>query len=427
MPLLVKMPKWGLMMKAGTVTEWLRGEGDTVTAGEPLFVVETEKAINDVAAPGDGILRRIVAGQGSVVAVSGPVAVIAVGGETLSDEAVDAFVASQSGASATGTASGGGVRQAREPQAATRDDEGRVAASPAARRRARELGIDLAGVAATGPGGRITSEDVERAAAQDGASEQLVAIDGDIRILAISAGPSSAPALVFIHGIGGSSTTWEGVIDAFAAVHRVVALDLPGHGRSDVPDPDRFAYDLDALARAVLTALHALGISGAAVAITAALEAPDRIDRLVLVDAAGLGPEVDPRLLELLSADPSEAASRALLELFFEDRSLVLDAGVSDHLAGLQRPGAHDAIRAIAASALTKSGQRPIPDADLGRITQPVLVVWGERDRVFPASQATRIEGAEVAVIPGAGHAPQVEAPAAFTEAVGAFLEEPDP
>ena len=73
MPVLVKMPKWGLMMKAGTVTEWLRAEGDAVSTGEPLFVVETDKAINDVEAPGDGVLRRIVAGAGAEVTVSGPV------------------------------------------------------------------------------------------------------------------------------------------------------------------------------------------------------------------------------------------------------------------------------------------------------------------------------------------------------------------
>ena len=73
MPILVKMPKWGLMMKAGTVTEWLRAEGDPVAAGEPLFVVETDKATNDVEAPGDGVLRRIVAGEGTEVVVRGAV------------------------------------------------------------------------------------------------------------------------------------------------------------------------------------------------------------------------------------------------------------------------------------------------------------------------------------------------------------------
>ena len=81
MPLLVKMPKWGMLMKAGTVTAWLCAEGDAVAAGDPLFTVETDKAINDVEAPGDGVLRRIVADTGSEVAVAGPVAVIAEAGE----------------------------------------------------------------------------------------------------------------------------------------------------------------------------------------------------------------------------------------------------------------------------------------------------------------------------------------------------------
>ena len=76
MPILVKMPKWGLMMKTGTVTAWFRAEGDSVAAGEPLFTVETDKAVNDVEAPGDGVLRRIVAGEGTEVAVTAPVAVI---------------------------------------------------------------------------------------------------------------------------------------------------------------------------------------------------------------------------------------------------------------------------------------------------------------------------------------------------------------
>ncbi len=58
MPTIVKMPKWGLTMTAGTVTDWLRGEGEEVSAGDPLLTVETEKAVNDVEAPADGILEE---------------------------------------------------------------------------------------------------------------------------------------------------------------------------------------------------------------------------------------------------------------------------------------------------------------------------------------------------------------------------------
>src|SRR5207237_10698061 len=93
MPVLVKMPKWGLTMKVGTVTEWLRAEGAAVAAGDPLLVVESDKAANEVEAPAAGTLRKIVAATGATVPVSDPVAVIAVPDETLSDEDVAAFLA----------------------------------------------------------------------------------------------------------------------------------------------------------------------------------------------------------------------------------------------------------------------------------------------------------------------------------------------
>jgi pyruvate dehydrogenase E2 component (dihydrolipoamide acetyltransferase) len=438
MPILVKMPKWGLMMKEGTVTEWLRAEGDAVSAGEPLFVVETDKAINDVEAPGDGVLRRIVADAGAVVDVSGPVAVIAAAGETLSDEEVDAFLAASAPRAGAATAgASAAVRPTRAPRAADRGDDGRVKASPAARKLARELGIDLATVAATGAGGRITSEDVERAAAggdDSEAREEWLVVDAEQRIYALSAGSPDDPALVFLHGIGGSSTSWQGVIGSFAG-HRVVAIDLPGHGQSDVPDPDRSDYGIDSLARVVTQALALLGLErvtlvghslGGAIAIAAAHAEPDRVARLVLVDSIGLGDDVNQDLVDLLAAPPSEAGSRALLELFFHDPSLVLDTGVREHHQALDRPGAHAAVQAIGSHAFGSGGQRVSLDEPLRQLTQPVLVVWGEHDRVVPAAHAERARAAiadvEIAIVPDAGHAPQVETPEPFTTILQRFL-----
>src|SRR3954453_23517049 len=76
MATVVKMPKWGLTMTTGTVTDWLRDEGSEISEGDPLLTVETEKAVNDIEAPANGILLKIVAGQGSEVPVSGPNAII---------------------------------------------------------------------------------------------------------------------------------------------------------------------------------------------------------------------------------------------------------------------------------------------------------------------------------------------------------------
>jgi pimeloyl-ACP methyl ester carboxylesterase len=445
MPLLVKMPKWGMLMKAGTVTAWMCAEGDAVAAGDPLFTVETDKAINDVEAPGDGVLRRIVADTGSEVAVAGPVAVIATPGEDLSDDEVDAFVAAST---ATTSAAGGGgaaTRVARAPRPAERDAGGRVTASPAARKRARELGIDLAAVTATGPGGRVTSEDVERAAAG--------ADDGDLRedrvelgaatVYVLEAGPAGAPPIVLLHGIGGSSATWQGVLEPLALDHRVVAVDFPAHGQSDVPDDtvgenllgDTVGQTVAGLAGIVTELLAVLGLEratlvghslGGAVAIRVAAQAPDRVARLVLVDSAGLGEEVGTELVRLLDAPPGTDTSRALLQLFFEDQRLVLDAGVAEHEAAMARPGAHHAIGALRRDAFGDDRQRDLADGVLAGVQQPVLVVWGERDRVFPAAHAARaqevVPGAEVRIVAGVGHVPQVEDPAAFADIVRDFL-----
>ena len=81
MPTIVTMPKWGLTMTTGTITSWIASEGDEVAEGAPLLTVETEKAVNDVEAPAEGVLVKIVAGTGDEIPVMGALAVIAAKGE----------------------------------------------------------------------------------------------------------------------------------------------------------------------------------------------------------------------------------------------------------------------------------------------------------------------------------------------------------
>ncbi|NDV19465.1 2-oxo acid dehydrogenase subunit E2 [Pseudodesulfovibrio sp. JC047] len=152
----VIMPKWGLTMKEGKVVRWLKGEGETVEAGEPLFEVETDKITNSVEAPASGVLAKIIVPEGDVAVVQSVVAVIAAPGENVEAGA------SESTADA--------VDDAAAPAAATEDrvdsktEKSFVRAMPAARRLARELHVDLSMVTATGSGGRITMKDVQTAA-----------------------------------------------------------------------------------------------------------------------------------------------------------------------------------------------------------------------------------------------------------------------
>jgi pyruvate dehydrogenase E2 component (dihydrolipoamide acetyltransferase) len=436
MPVLIKMPKWGLTMKAGKITEWLRPEGAEVAAGEALLVVETDKAVNDVEAPASGVLRKIVAQTGDEVLVSDPVAVIASVGETLSDDEVATLLAAaaeQKRSVAAGRA--GTARAAREARPAKRTENGRANASPAARKLARELGVDLSIVLATGPGGRITSDDVERAfVEQIGAREDYLTLPDGMRLFYVLAGRGEPP-LVFLHGIGGTQSTWQAVLPAFAAHYRVCAVDLPGHGKSDKPAPETADYSLVGMGRAAAQALDALHLVpavlighslGGAVAMQVALENPEIVSRLVLVDCAGLGTEINPELLDRVEAEPSREEARKLLDLFFYDPRYILESGVEDTYRQRMEPGAQEALRTIAAANFGRSGQRTGLPPRLGQVKVPVLILWGAEDRVIPATHAQLgaqgMGRAQVAILEGVGHVPQLEDADGFVAAVQSFL-----
>jgi pyruvate dehydrogenase E2 component (dihydrolipoamide acetyltransferase) len=152
------MPKWGLTMKEGKVARWLKGEGDTVEAGEPLFEVETDKITNSVEAPASGVLAQIVVPEGEVAPVQAVVAIIAAPGETPAK--VEAGAVAPEDAAAPAAAAGADAPAAPAPA----QEGGFVRAMPAARRLARELGIDLAAVSGTGRDGAVTAKDVQAAA-----------------------------------------------------------------------------------------------------------------------------------------------------------------------------------------------------------------------------------------------------------------------
>jgi pyruvate dehydrogenase E2 component (dihydrolipoamide acetyltransferase) len=425
MATVVKMPKWGLTMTAGTVTGWLYQEGAEISEGDPIFTVETEKAVNDVEAPSDGVLLKIIATEGSEVPVSGPVAVIAAPGESLSDDELSALIASAAPAArATAIAASGGVG-GRVARAANRDESGRINASPAARRRAQELGIDLANVEATGPDGRITSDDVERAAeavSGDPAprEERVTLADGrELNVLLAGGGPG-AP-LIFLHGLGGSQSTWQVVLGELVDGHRVAAIDLPGHGTSD--RREGADYTVAGLASAIAEVIEQLKLHqpivighslGGAVAMNVATTSPSLISGLVLIDSAGLGPEISADLLRLMSSAPGAETARGLLELFYEDHKLVVDRGVQEMAQTQLAEGAWAAQRAVSDAAFGGGSQTGATRADLGAIRVPVQLIWGELDRVIPSEHALAalraIPDVSLAIMVGVGHVPQVEA-----------------
>jgi pimeloyl-ACP methyl ester carboxylesterase len=268
-------------------------------------------------------------------------------------------------------------------------------------------------------------------------------------------GGRGTPPLVMVHGLGSSGyLEWRFNLPALAASQRVLAPDLPGFGRSERP---RAGYGIPLFARAVHGYLRALRLRpvvlvgaslGGRVAIEVALTHTERVRKLVLVNAFGLG-RPRPRLTYPLFAVPR--VGEAVLRLTrgalrrappqtvrrFAGRYLRasgdLERTMDDaYLAGVRElheaEGYHAAylatLRSLARPGAIAQGRDVV--ARLARTRLPVLLVWGAEDPLFPVEHAERahleLPGSRLAVIEGAGHTPQAERPDEFNRVVEAFL-----
>ncbi len=172
MPIEITMPRLSDTMEQGTVVKWTVKEGDSVSSGDVIADVETDKATMELQVYDDGTIARLAIGEGTQVAVGTVIAVLAEEGEDVSaaaSAAISTAAKSQGGQdapSATATAAPPSTDSAATGSAAnstTGGSGGRIFASPLARKIATERGIDLAAVAGSGPSGRIVRKDVEQA------------------------------------------------------------------------------------------------------------------------------------------------------------------------------------------------------------------------------------------------------------------------
>ncbi|HEX2439449.1 MAG TPA: alpha/beta fold hydrolase [Methylomirabilota bacterium] len=242
---------------------------------------------------------------------------------------------------------------------------------------------------------------------------------------------AAAPTVVLLHGLGSSSSDWPQQHAALEARYRVVAVDLPGHGRSELPGPgltiERMAESVDALLAHVDGApVHLLGLSlGACVALRLAIAAPARVRTLTLVNpfarvhAAGPGDvaRLLVRLALLATAPPGAMAAHVARRLFpWPEQRGLYEAAVAS-LAATPRRVYFAAMRALAR--FDARGQ-------VAAIRCPTLIVAGDRDTSVPLAAKTElaaaIPGARLLIVPGSGHATPHDQPAAFNRALLEFL-----
>ena len=160
----LNMPQMGYDMHEGTLVRWLKSEDDEVSLGEPIAEIETDKAVVEVEATAAGLLRKILAAEGTTVPVGQPIAIIGEAGEDIEGLGVDDSSSDDSEATPEEPTGIPLPPPIVEPELlateAPPESEHEMRASPVARRLAAERGIDLSLITGTGPGNRITRDDV---------------------------------------------------------------------------------------------------------------------------------------------------------------------------------------------------------------------------------------------------------------------------
>ncbi len=154
------MPQMGYDMVEGTLVRWIKSEGDEVKRGEPVAEIETDKAVVEMESTANGLLRKILASEGATVPVGHPIGIIGSADEDIDGLIADVAPAETSADAPSTEAPVEAATPAPASQAQPASDGERVKVSPVARKLAEERGVDLSQVKGTGPGGRITREDV---------------------------------------------------------------------------------------------------------------------------------------------------------------------------------------------------------------------------------------------------------------------------
>jgi pimeloyl-ACP methyl ester carboxylesterase len=255
------------------------------------------------------------------------------------------------------------------------------------------------------------------------------------------------PAIVLVHGLSGSWPNWLEQLPVFARDHRVIAMDLPGFGHSPMPREritiSAYARILDGLLEELeIDAATVVGNSmGGFVSAELAIAYPQRVERLVLVSAAGISTHrhrdverIEPylrRIAPMVALYTGWTAARSdwvarrpglrnlTLGLVMRHPSRLPSALAAEQLRGAGKPGFMQALRA--------NIDYPISER-LPEIACPTLIVWGDEDKIIPVEDASVFEelipSSKKVIFEGTGHMAMLERPAAFNELLAEFVEE---
>jgi len=352
------MPKWGLSMKEGRVTAWLKQQGDVIAVGDEVLEVETDKISGVVEAGDAGVLRRVLGEAGAAYPVKALLGVLAE--VDVSEAEIDAFIA--------------------------------------------DYAVPV-----------VEGEDEEEAGPR---YQWLDMAEGRLRYVCEGDG---AQKVILVHGFGGDIDNWLFNITALSEKATVYALDLPGHGQSFKEPIKPDFSDMAAVIVAFMDMLeidkaHFVGHSmGGALALEVAQHNARRVASLSLIAPAGLGKDINMDFINGLIEVSSRRELKPVLEQLFAQSGLVNRKMVDDMLKYKRLDGVTAALGHIAAQ-FTDGRQQSLPSYSLNGVI-PTLVIWGRGDQILPVAHAQNCSTvARVEIFDDAGHMPHMEKANAVNE-----------
>ncbi|HEX8246844.1 MAG TPA: alpha/beta hydrolase [Pyrinomonadaceae bacterium] len=267
--------------------------------------------------------------------------------------------------------------------------------------------------------------------AQAAAPQEKTANVFGAKIHYTEAGDAGAPAVVLLHGLGSSSVAWQFNVGALAAKYRVIVPDQIGFGKSDKPMLkyrvgtyvdflDKFLSEIK-VEKATL-----VGNSlGGWVAAWTAIKYPNRVEKIVLADAAGLKPaEVDFNLIYSLNYSTRDEVRQLVKLVFYNQAIFGSEAFIEQSMNVRVAAGDGYTINSLIESI---KRNEDFLDGQLAKIKKPTLIIWGKQDGLLKLADGERfnreIAGSQLVVFDQCGHVPQVEKAAEFNAAVLKFLE----
>ena len=225
--------------------------------------------------------------------------------------------------------------------------------------------------------------------------------------------------VLLLHGFGGDLDNWMFNLDSLAEKHRLLALDLPGHGQSVKTNVDPSLSGMATFVRKFLDVLsvssvHVVGHSmGGAIAMQLASDSPETVKSLGLICSAGLGPDINSDYLRGFVEAQSQQELKLVLEQLFADESLVNLQLVNNLLNYKRMDGVEATLKALSET-LISAGEQTFLTDNIVASGIPVLVIWGKQDRIIPVSHAQNFSAAggycvEVEIFDSAGHMVQME------------------